>query len=56
MAQKQKRFMRMEINIALANNGYYMPRSLGSRSISVGRQAVRETKNFAILQLQFSEF
>ena len=41
----------MEINIALGKNGGYMPGSLGDRSISVGRQAVSETKIFAIQPL-----
>ena len=40
----------MEINFALGKNGGYIPSSLGSRSISVGRHAGRqagsETKNF----------
>ena len=31
----------MEINFALGKNGGYIPSSLSSRSISVGRQAVR---------------
>ena len=34
--------MRTEINIALGKNEDYMPSSLGGRSISVGRQAVRQ--------------
>ena len=34
--------MRMEINFALGKNGGYIPNSLGGRSISVGRQAVRQ--------------
>ena len=38
----------MEINFALGKNGGYIPSSLGSRSISVGRQAGSETKIFAI--------
>ena len=50
----------MEINFALEKNGHYKPSSLGGRLISVDRQAVNEwvskTKNFAILQLLFSEF
>ena len=41
MTRKQRRFVRMEINIALGKNEGYMPSSLGGRSISVGRQAVR---------------
>ena len=54
--------MQTEINIVLGKNeGYmHMPSSLGSRLISVGRQAgrqaVSETKIFAIRQLQFSKF
>ena len=39
MTQKQERFVRMVINIILEKNGCYMPSSLGSRLISVGRQA-----------------
>ena len=31
----------MEINFALGKNGGYIPSSLGGRSISVERQAVR---------------
>ena len=46
----------MEINLALGKNGGYIPSSLGGRLISVSRQAGSETKNFAIQQLQFSEF
>ena len=42
MTQKQERLMRMEINIVLGKNEGYMPSSLGSRLISVGRQAVRQ--------------
>ena len=34
----EKRFVQMEICFALGKNGGYMPGSLGSRSISVGRQ------------------
>ena len=41
----------MEINLVLGKNGGYIPSSLGGRSISVGRQAVSETKIFAILRL-----
>ena len=48
MTRKQERFTRTEINIALGKNGGYMPSSLGSRLISVGRQAVSEMKIFAI--------
>ena len=38
----RKGFCRWKINFALGKNGGYMPRSLGSRSISVGRQAGSE--------------
>ena len=38
----------MEINFALGMHEGYVASSLGSRSISVGRQAVSETKNFVI--------
>ena len=38
---KQQKFVRTEINIALGKNEGYMPSSLGGRSISVERQAVR---------------
>ena len=41
----------MEINLALGKKGGDMPSSLGSRSISVGRQAVSEMKI-----LQFDSF
>ena len=51
MTRKQERFMQTEINIALGKNGGYMPSSLGSRLISVGRQSVNETKF-----LQFDNF
>ena len=50
MTRKQQRFMCTEINIALGKNEGYMPSSLGGRSISVGRQAVR--RKF----LQFDNF
>ena len=50
MTRKQERFVRMEINIVLGKNGGYMSSSLGGRSISVGRQAVR--RKF----LQFDNF
>ena len=42
MTRKQERSMWTEINIALGKNEYYMPSSLGSRSISVGRQSGRQ--------------
>ena len=42
MRQKQERFVWTEINIVLGKNGGYMPSSLGSRLISVGRKAVRQ--------------
>ena len=52
--------MQTEITLALGKNGGHMPSSLGSTSISVGRQAViewvSEMKIFVIQQLQFSEF
>ena len=51
--RKQERFMWTIINITLEKNGCYMPSSLGNKSISVGRQAMGEMKNFAIQQLQF---
>ena len=56
MTQKQQRFMRMEINIALGKNEGHIPSSLGGRLISVERQAGSEMKIFAIRQLQFIEF
>ena len=56
MIRKEKRFVHTVINIALGKNGCYMLSSLGGRSISVGRQALSQMKNFAIRQLQFSEF
>ena len=41
--------MQTEINLALGKNGGYILSSLGSKSISVGRQVGgSETKNFAI--------
>ena len=42
--------MWMEINIAVGKNEGYMPISLGGRSVSVGRQAMR--RKF----LQFDNF
>ena len=39
MTQKQQKFVRTELNIALGKKEGYMPSSLGVRSISVGRQA-----------------
>ena len=57
MTRKQQKFVRTVINIAPGKSGYcYMPSSLGSRLMSVDKQAVSETKIFAIRQLQFSEF
>ena len=44
-------FVRTEINFALGKDEGYIPSSLGSRLISVGRQAVSETKI-----LQFDNF
>ena len=38
MTQKQERFVRMEINVALEKNGDNMPSILGGRLISVDRQ------------------
>ena len=48
----------MEINFALGKNGGYIPSSLGGRSISVQRQAVRRTfLQFEFLRFdEFSEF
>ena len=43
---EQERFVRMEINIALEKNEGYIHSSLGSRSISVGRQGVSDFLRF----------
>ena len=56
MIRKQQKFVRTVINIAPGKSGCYMPSSLGGRLMSVGKQAVSETKIFVIRQLQFSEF
>ena len=48
LTQQQERFMRTKINFALGKNGGYIPSGLGGRSISVGKQALIETKFFAI--------
>ena len=45
----------MEMNFALGKNGGNTPNNLSGKSISVGKQAVRQ-KIFMIQQLQFSEF
>ena len=50
MTQKQERFMQTEIYFSLGKNGGYMPSSLGSRLISVGRQAVSERVRQKFLQ------
>ena len=50
MTRKQEWFLWTETNIVLGKNGGYIPSSLGGRSISVGRQAVR--RKF----LQFDNF
>ena len=49
--QQQERFVQTEINIALGKKEGYMHSILGSRLISVDRQAVSETKF-----LQFDNF
>ena len=56
MTWKQWRFVRTEIYFALGKNGGYMLGSLGSRSVSVGRQAGSETTIFTIRQLWFGDF
>ena len=40
---RQEKFVWMEIDFALGKNGGYMPSSLGSKSISLGKQAVSES-------------
>ena len=44
--------MQTEINFHLGKNGGYMPSSLGSRLISVGRQAVSEGVGQKLLQFE----
>ena len=42
MTLKQERFMWTEINLALGTYGGYIPSSLGSRSVNVGKQVGSE--------------